>query len=1317
MPAKPTSNSRPVVVRCTIYSVLLVWECFVKRSVFHDIGSRLLPEDMRSVLSRLLFIWINPILSRGYRNMLLPQDVPPLSEDMKSEYTRATMLQAWSQRALPETRKTLPLALFKCLQMPFLAAAIPRLFLIVFRYAQPSLIKQSIKFAMDSSVTSENHSGFWLIVSSLIIYVGLALSTAKYQHSLNRLKLMTRTALIGLIYNKTLELPSVAYDTGEATTLMSTDADGLEGIAEMVHEIWAQVLEVLIGIGLLANQIGWIWPLPLFLIYLCSHMSRFVAKHLQPRQKAWNVATQDRIAATSGMLASIKVIKMLGFQYDITRRIQTLRNTELYKASELRLVMLYYAITANALGIFSPAITLVLFAAISEAHGRTLRTETAFTTMAILSMITHPANMVMTMVPRTIAAFSGFERIQTFLLQQPLQAYRGTLMRSNTHPLVWDPSSGHLVKPGPAIQIRDVAIGSKGVPLKNINIELAAESFTILSGPTGSGKSSLLRSLIGEVLPAHGSIRLSSHRIAYCAQRPWLPNGTIRNAIRGFANMNDPMSPWSQQWYDKVIEICCLTQDLASLYNGDQTQIGSRGLNLSGGQRQRVALARALFARCDILLLDDTFSGLDGDTERTIFNHLFKPTGLLQQLKTTVILVSNSSQYFQAADHVVVLGNNSIVDQGPWQTIKVKSESLAKFSATSHHLNENTKLAGGYDALNAQLRVKEETEADLARQTGDPAIYGYYMRFIGLINILALIIFTVSYAFFITFPQYWLQLWTERKYNRSDAFYIIGFLFLSLLSWLSTSGQMWSNFTRLAPQSGMRLHRHLLNIVTNAPLSFFSATENGSILNRFTQDIQLIDKQLPSAFTTLVTQIFKLLMQVVLLCIAEKWLALSLPACITVVYVIQKVYLRTSRQLRFLELEARAGVFSSFLESIEGLETIRTFGWSGDVTRENIVKVNDSSRPEFLLLCLQRWLNIVLDLLAAAIATTVVVIAVSFKGHISGAQIGVALNTMLVANTTLLRLVENWALLETSLGAIARLKTLENMTPFEGGRVLGLDPALDWPQRGHIQLKHATASYQSENVALKALNLDIPAGQKLVVCGRTGSGKSTLLLTLLRILELKSGKIEIDSIDIKQVSLEVLRQRCFITVSQDPLLLLHETVRFNLDPGASISNDIIMETLRKTELLSHFSRGHTTDPIEGTNPIEQADTFDKFEGPGGENPILDQKMLLFSELSVGQCQLFALCRALVKASFLGRYGIKPIVLLDEATSSLDSATESTIYRIIDEEFSRKGHTVIIVAHRLGVLENHMKTGRDAVAVMGDGKLQDVSLNWERATLT
>ncbi|TRX93894.1 hypothetical protein FHL15_005276 [Xylaria flabelliformis] len=1005
---------------------------------------------------------------------------------------------------------------------------------------------------MASSVTLESDHGFWLIVSSIIIYVGLALSTARYHDSLNRLKLMTRSALVGLIHDKTMDLPSVTYDTGEATTLMSTDTDSLDGIAEMIHEIWAQVVEVLI---------------------VCSHMSRFVAKHLQPRQKAWNNATQDRIAATGDMLAAMKVIKMLGFQYDLIRRIQRLRNTELWKASKLRLVMLYYAITD---------------------------TETAFTTMAILSMITHPANMVMTIVPRAVAAFSGFERIQTFLLQKPLKAYRETLPRSDTHTLVWDPSSGHLTKPGPAIQIRDVAIGAKDL-LRNINIELAVGSFTVLSGPTGSGKSSLLRSLIGEVVPTRGSIKLLSHQIAYCAQKPWLPNGTIRNAIRGFADMHDAIGPESQEWYDKVIEVCCLAQDFASLYDGDQTQIGSRGLNLSGGQRQRVALARALFARCDLLLLDDTFSELDGDTERIIFNHLFGSTGLLRQLKTTVVLVSNSH-------HIVVLGNYGIIDQGPWQTIKVKAASLAKFSA-SHHLSENANLSASFDKLSAQLRAKDETEVDLTRQTGDPAVY-----------------------------------------------------------------------------------------------------KNGSILN--SQDIQLIDKQLPTALATLVTQIFKLLMQIVLLCVAEKWLALSLPICMAVVYVVQKVYLQTSRQLRFLELEARAGVFSSFLES--GLETIRTFGWSRAVIRENILRVDDSQRPEFLLLCLQRWLNIVLDLLAAAIATSVVAIAVGFRGHVSGAQVGIALNIMLVANTTLLRLVENWTLLETSLGAIARLRTLENTTPVEGGKGASLDPAQDWPQRGHIQLKYVTASYQPENIALKGLKMDIPAGQKLVVCGRTGSGKSTLLLTLLRILELQSGRIEIDNIDIKQVALEVLRQRCFITVSQDPLLLLNETLRFNLDPGASAIDETIIAALSKTGLSSHFSRRRTADRIEEADSIEETDTFGNFASLS-ERPILDQRMSLFSELSAGQCQLFAVCRALVKASFLERFGIKPIVLLDEATSSLDSVTESTIYRIIDEEFTTKGHTVIIVAHRLGALQKYMKTGRDAVAVMADGRLQDASLDLQPAT--
>ncbi|KAF5855575.1 hypothetical protein ETB97_008974 [Aspergillus alliaceus] len=1056
----------------------------------------------------------------------------------------------------------------------------------------------------------------------------------------------TKSALVGLIHDKTMKSPSIAYDNGEVTTLMSTGADSLDGIAEMVHETWAQVIEVL-------------------------------------------------IAATTSVLSAMKDVKMLGLQHKLTHRIQQLRECELWASSKLRWIMVYYNASANALGIFSPAITLVMFAVISVARGGNLDTETAFTTMAILSMVTHPANMIMTIMPRAVAAFSGFERIQAFLLRQSLHAHRGTLPKGTMNSLPWNATTGDLTNPSTAIQIRQLRIGRKRLVLEHIDIEVAAGSITIIYGPTGSGKSTLLRAILGEVVPVQGSISLSTRQISYCAQKTWLPNGTIKEIIYGPSDLYSTRDRENEIWFHEVTNLCCLTHDLNSLPHGDRTRIGSGRLNLSGGQRQRVALARALFARCDILLLDDAFSALDGETEQAIFDNLFGVTGIIRRLRTTVVLVSNSSQYFQAADHVVVLGDHRIIDQGNWQNIKVKAASVAKFSSSYDTKVSNAVLSAKFDELSAQLRANAETEIDLARQTGDPALYGYYLSFIDFENIFFLIISTLLYAFFITIPQYWLRLWTELD-GRNTAFYVSGFLILSTLSWISTSAQMWSILIRLAPQSGLRLHQRLLHIVMSAPLSYFSKTDNGSILNRFSQDVQLIDKQLPSALQAFLTQIFKLLMQIVLLCMAEKWLTMSLPACMLLVCVVQKVYLRTSRQLRFLELESRAGVFLNFLECVEGLETIRSFGWSRTAVQGNIRSVDNSQRPEFLLLCLQRWLNLVLDLLGAAVATSVVALAVAFRGHVSGGQVGIALNIMLVTNSTLLKLVENWTMLETSMGAISRLKTLEETTAVEGGRGWNPKTPENWPSRGHIEFKDITVSYPSGAIALRNLSLNVTAGQKLVVCGRTGS---TLLLSLLRLLELQSGKIELDGVDIRRVRLDYLRRRCFVAVSQDPLLLLNETLRFNLDPDASISDDALVVALNKVGLWFHCFEGHTKLGGEPATVINV---------PGsGEHPILDEKVSNFQELSVGQRQLFALCRALVKVSSLRHSGVKPVVVLDEVTSSLDPVTECTIHCIIDEEFTKKGHTVIIVAHKLGVLEEHTKTGRDALALMADGQLQEV----------
>lgn len=217
------------------------------------------------------------------------------------------------------------------------------------------------------------------------------------------------------------------------------------------------------------------------------------------------------------------------------------------------------------------------------------------------------------------------------------------------------------------------------------------------------------------------------------------------------------------------------------------------------------------------------------------------------------------------------------------------------------------------------------------------------------------------------------------------------------------------------------------------------------------------------------------------------------------------------------------------------------------------------------------------------------------------------------------------------------------------------------------------------------------------------SGKSTLLLTLLRLLELQSGRIELDGIDIKKVRLEVLRQRCFITVSQDPLLLANETLRFNLDPAGSLPNETLIASLQRTELWSHF--------LQGAPGGEEGFGVDSESGihnlASDQHPILDRNLSSFPELSVGQGQLLALCRALIKAQTAECFGRKPVVLLDEVTSSLDSVTESIIHGIIDDEFTEKGHTVIWVAHRIGLLANHTVPGRDVIVLLGDGRLQEV----------
>lgn len=371
------------------------------------------------------------------------------------------------------------------------------------------------------------------------------------------------------------------------------------------------------------------------------------------------------------------------------------------------------------------------------------------------------------------------------------------------------------------------------------------------------------------------------------------------------------------------------------------------------------------------------------------------------------------------------------------------------------------------------------------------------------------------------------------------------------------------------------------------------------------------------------------------------------------------MYLRTSRQLRLLDLESRSPLYSHFLETIDGLATIRAFRWEHLALAINIQRLDSSQSVSYMLFCVQRWLQLVLDLLVAAIAVVVVALAMTLRSSTSAGLMGVALSNILSFNSLLSALITAWTQLETSLGAIARVRSFEKDTPCEIKEGEDTIPHPSWPDQGGIELKNVTAAYNnSSSLAIDNLSLQILPGQKIGICGRTGSGKSTLLSLLLRLLDTQSGTITLDGVDISSIPRRLLRER--LTAIPQDVFLLSGSIRLNADPRQQATDAELIAALTKVQL------------------------WDKLAARGGL-----QANMQDTPLSKGEQQLFFLARAML--------GSAKVVLLDEATSNVDAATDALMQRIVRDEFAHA--TVLCVAHRLGTIMD-----ADTVVVLDAGRV-------------
>lgn len=410
------------------------------------------------------------------------------------------------------------------------------------------------------------------------------------------------------------------------------------------------------------------------------------------------------------------------------------------------------------------------------------------------------------------------------------------------------------------------------------------------------------------------------------------------------------------------------------------------------------------------------------------------------------------------------------------------------------------------------------------------------------------------------------------------------------------------------------------------------------------------------------------------------YVAAIIPFCILAIYFIQSYYLRTSRQMRHLDLETKAPLYRLFTETAAGIVTVRAFGWTEYLKSENLRHLNHSQKPYYMMYCIQRWLNVVMDLFVAAVATILVSLALGVSGSATQGSIGLAMLNVMQFNQSLSMLINSWTGLETSLGAIARLKSFLADTQSEGSSSTSQEnqaPPADWPQRGHIKIDHLTARYNPNDTearpALRDVTLKLQPGDNALIIGRTGSGKSSLLLTLLHLLELESGTITIDDLNIAHMPRKALRER-ILSIPQDPLRL-PGSVRYNLSSTSTSTSPLSSSAMEQA--------------------LSRVGLWDMLSSRGGLDADMEDL-----KLSGGQKQLFALARAILVARARKRSG-GGVVLLDEPTSGMDGEMGVDVGRIVREEFG--GYTVVTVSHRLEGMGE-----ADVVVRMDGGRVVEVT---------
>lgn len=1245
------------------------------------------PEDRSSLLSYLTFSWLQSQMSTGYSRYrknepMEEEDVIHVSQFFDPVSNFKDFDTRW-QKELQKDNPSLLNTLARTNGLQCLVALVLSMAASTIQFAQPQLLNglinvvesYSTPMAQNDNVSSGYEIALGLLAASVLYSLFMAYST----YALNSVGANIRTSLMQAAFRKALSLSPDGKKNrtnGAMSNIVAVDAERFYHGMQSLPQLITIPYEIALALYFIYQQLSNAVFAGLAVVLLAMPIPILISAYWSRSQGAKMAAMDNRNKLVNQVLLGIKTVKLYNWQESFLSRLFDLRETEL---KSLRKVSLMFTIIFPFVITLPNLITLVSFAvyAAMAPEDKPLDAARIFTSISLFSLLQAPMNNLMNTLANFVEIRVAYQRVQDFLKAEELPEAQ-TQFKPTDEKTAQALELTEKLDQNIAVSIKDAAFAwsiNGESTLKDVNLQVTKGSLVAIIGRVGTGKTSLLSAMIEECYRPKGSV-LVSGSMAYCAQTPWIQNATIKENIL-FGEEYDEAKLRS------IIKACDLAPDLEILPNGIETKIGERGVNISGGQQARVALARAAYSDADILLLDDPLSAVDAHVDRYLFEELIGPSGLLKD--KTRVLVTHAIHHLHQVDHIVVLSDGKIAQQGTYPELmgeegifRTLTETWAKSKLDESDAKKPEKAKETEDSANDDI-VEDDDEEFVANGNVDAGIYIQYFKALTVpIAVVSFLLFILAQAAQ-TGSVSWLEHYSSelaKGNNPSILKYLIIYGLLTILSAAFIGLAVYVFMAIAALRASSTLFRMLSTRVLRLPMAWFDVTPVGRITNRFSKDIYSLDEMLPRLAVNLVPIGTAILGTVAVIAVSTPIFLAALVPLASMYYLIQVYYTATSRAIKRLDSgRTRSPIYAFFLESLTGASSVRAYKHTERFDKEFATRLGHNMRPFMAWTACNSWLSWRIETIGAFVTFLSAVFVIVDRHHIAPSLAGLSVSYSLQITQFLTYFVQIAVNIENEIVSIERINEYCQLET-EAPETTADDPPPEWPKCGKIQFDRLSARYRDHlPLALNDLSLEIEAGQRIGIIGRTGSGKSTITMALFRIIEAdhstsnlriagsNQGKIIIDGVDISTIGLSALRKQLSIIPQQS--ILFSGTIRSNIDPEDKHTDQELWDALDAADLAEHIRK------MEGglDASIEQ----------GGSN------------LSAGQGQLMSLCRVLLRKS--------KILILDEATSSVDLETDAIIQKTIRKHF--KDTTIITIAHRIKTIMDY-----DQILVMADGELAE-----------